>query len=187
MADEVDEEKDYTLARLAAAGDRDKFREIVERHREIVYRFAYHFLRDSHEAEDVAQDVFLKAYRRLPKFDSARGSLRGWLLAIARNTCLDVIEKRKRENVPGAIELPQPDPRTVGTELESREFFKLLDAALADLPEPFHSTFILAEIEERPLQEIADMHRVPLGTVKSRINRARRKLRARLEPILKKS
>lgn len=181
MADDNDA-ADEPLAREAAAGDRDSFRRLVERHRDSVFRFAFHLLRDAHSADDAAQDVFVKAFRRISSFDHAKGTFSGWLATITRNTCLDAIERRKRDRPPGREESPETPFNDHS--VEGREIFTLLDTVLDNLAEPFRSTFILAEIEERPLQEIANMEGVALGTVKSRVSRAREKLQAKLKPLL---
>lgn len=180
MAD--DDAEDQRLAREAAGGGRDSFRQLVERHRDSVFRFAFHLLRDAHSAEDAAQDVFVKAFRRIGSFHPERGSFAVWLAAITRNTCFDAIKRRKRErpSAPEVVAEAGIDDRAV----EGREIFALLDSALDALAEPFRTAFILAELEERPLQEIADMEGVALGTVKSRVSRAREKLQATLKPLL---
>ena len=183
----ADDEDDKQLAESAAAGELEAFRKLIERHRENVYRFAYHLLRDPHGAEDVAQEVFVKAFQRITTFSPHRGAFKGWLLTITKNTCWDAIEQRTRDFPTDLSRRRLPEAWESDSAVESREIFRILDTALDELPEPFRSTFLLSEIEELPLREIAEIENIPIGTVKSRINRAREKLQARLKPLLEKS
>ena len=136
------------------------------------------------DCEDVAQDVFLAAFARIASFNAARASFRTWLLAIARNVCLNALKKRRPllTDFSGA---DQPkDPHVPGADLEQAETFRRLDAALADLPFEQRTAFVLAELEGLTLEEVGRIESVPVGTVKSRLGRAREKLRLALADLV---
>ncbi|MFA6135299.1 MAG: sigma-70 family RNA polymerase sigma factor [Phycisphaerae bacterium] len=159
-------------------GDVEAFRQIVERYQGPVIRMIGRFIRDKHACEDVGQEVFLAAYKRIGSFDPARGQFLTWLLAIARNLSRNALKKR---SVPSTAELPERvhclEPCD---EAAKNEFYRRLDEALAALPDEQRLAFILAEVEGLAYQQIADIEAVPIGTIRSRINRAKSALRSLL-------
>lgn len=176
------ETDDRELVRLVLAGQTGVFRTLVERHQPAVFRFAWGLLADRGEAEDVSQEAFLAAFARLSDFDANRGAFATWLMTIARNRCINRL-KRKR-----SVPLSQPDAVEAGPSadpLAQRELAQRLDDALAALPVEQRSAFVLAEIEGLPYSEIARIERTSLGTVKSRIHRAKQRLRSLLEPAFR--
>ena len=166
-----------TIARVLA-GDTEAFRVLVDRYHRVVIRMVANLVGDRHGCEDVAQDVFLAAYRNLGSFDEERSSFSTWLFTITRNKSLN--EARRRRPHP-SDELPEragvwgPDEA-----MAASEFHELLDKGLAALPEDQRAAFVLAEIEELSYQTIAQIEGVPVGTVRSRISRAKAKLRSLL-------
>jgi RNA polymerase sigma-70 factor (ECF subfamily) len=129
------------------------------------------------DSEDLAQEVFLTAFVHLRSFDSTRSAFSTWLFTIARNKCLN---ERKRRR-PTSATPPEPAwTRTPDTEAAGAELARQLDEALAALPFEQRAAFVLAEIHGRTLQEVADIEGVPVGTVKSRLSRAKARLRALL-------
>ena len=138
-----------------------------------------HIINDSHTSEDVAQDVFLTAYKKLASFDSARSRFSTWLFTIARNKALNAL-KKKRPLVPKGLP-EKTDLSNPADELTQREFFDKLDQTLEKLPKGQKTAFILAEFEKLTYQEIAQIEGIKIGTVKSRINRAKKKLRIALK------
>lgn len=160
-------------------GDTEAFRLLVERHGGQLLAFIRDLVPRSGEWEDVAQEVFLAAYVHLGSYDPRRAAFATWLLTIARHKCLNVL-KRHRPLVPG--ELPeQADPRTPDAAAADAELYRRLDDALAGLPVEQRTAFVLAEIQGLSLEEVARVEGVPLGTVKSRLCRAREKLRRSFE------
>jgi RNA polymerase sigma-70 factor (ECF subfamily) len=153
-----------TLAR-ARSGDLDAFEDLVRTYQGDLWRFAYSYTRDQALAEDVTQEAFLRAYRFLPTY---RGDARfgSWLFRIARNCALDAIrtrigqEERARrlDSGPGS-----PDPHTRAE----------LDTALAAVSREHREPFLLIEVFGLSYQEAADVLHVRVGTVKSRMHRAR--------------
>jgi RNA polymerase sigma-70 factor (ECF subfamily) len=131
------------------------------------------------QAEDIVQEVFMAAYANLHRFDPCKGSLRTWLLAIARNKAFNATRK-KRERT--GNNLPQlKDERTPADLLLTKEIFERLDRALDQLKYREKVIFVLAEIEGLSYAEIAAIENLPLGTVKSKLARTRAKLRAMIK------
>jgi RNA polymerase sigma-70 factor (ECF subfamily) len=177
-------DQDAEVIRQVQCGNGNAFRALVERYQCAVYALAGQLLPDAHEADDAAQDAFVQAYHHLDSFDPRRGCFSTWLLAITRNTCLN---RRKRRRDATLATLPElAVTRGPGVELEWAETFARLDAALARLPVDQRVVFVLAELHELPLAEVARIEQVRLGTVKSRLSRAKAKLRAVIEPLLER-
>jgi RNA polymerase sigma-70 factor (ECF subfamily) len=157
------------------AGRTNDFRAIVDRHQLSLFRFALGLLGNREDAEDVTQEVFLAAFTNLSGYDSSRAVFSTWLFIIARNKSINLL-KRSRP-----IALHDPDSIADGISTDpivSQELSRQLDRALAALPVEQRSAFVLAEIEELSYAEIARIERTSLGTVKSRIHRARQRLQS---------
>jgi len=159
---------DRELAALAAAGDDDAFAELVRRHERRVYNLALRMLGRSEDARDAAQDAFVSCYRNLSKFrgDAAFST---WLHRIAVNACYDAL--RRRREMLGLDEAPEPPPApdhgdAVTTSVDVRR-------ALLAVPEEFRTVLVLHDIQDLGYDEIARILEVPVGTVKSRLHRAR--------------
>jgi RNA polymerase sigma-70 factor, ECF subfamily len=165
-------------------GDRAAFRLLVERYERRLFGFLRRFLPSAADCEDIAQDVFLSVYRNLASYRPESAQFSTWLLTIARNKCLNALSRR-RVAERGATErssAAEPvDPRTPEAALTEAEFFRRLDAALATLPLEQKTAFVLAELQGLSLEDISRIERVSLGTVKSRLGRARLKLRGCFE------
>jgi RNA polymerase sigma-70 factor (ECF subfamily) len=170
--------EDNDIIRRVVAGEIEAFRLLVERHQRAVFRMVGGFLADAHRREDAAQEAFLRAYRRLATFDPARGRFSTWLLAIARNVCRNALRSRSPAIVANPPDVA--DPRTPYDDLAEKELFAELDRALASLPEPQKAAFVLAELVGLPHDEIARIEGIEPGTVRSRLSRAKRKLREML-------
>ena len=182
-----DENEDATILTRIRDGDRSAFAELVSRHEQAVFRVIRNLLPSASGCEDIAQDVFLSAFARLDSFNPSRASFRTWLLAIARHRCLNVIQKHRPILRTFEVENEHPsDFRLPDTDIQRAEFFHRLDLALADLPFEQRSAFVLAELEELSLADVAQIENVPLGTVKSRLARAREKLRITLADLVEK-
>jgi RNA polymerase sigma-70 factor (ECF subfamily) len=176
---------DETLIDRARAGDTDAFRELVDRHHVSIFNIVLRTVRDPALAEDVTQDAFLRAWRSAHQFRG--GNVRGWLMRIAVNRAYDALRSRKRrpsdsldaleyEPVPrwtstvGAAE--QPDSYSARTELSKR-----LEQLLAQLPDDQRTALLLVDMQGFSYDEAAGIMAVAPGTIKSRISRARARLR----------
>lgn len=170
------------------AGDPDVFEQVVRTYYDRVYRLALRMLGTPGDAEDAAQEVFLRIHRRASRFHG-RSALSTWIYRVAHNICLDEIRKRKRrpvgtishgEDFDMAANIPdtQSGPEAIVTALdESAE----IRHALKTLPQEYQSVLILREIEELTYDEIAAVLGCPVGTVRSRLARGRRLLAEHLE------
>lgn len=169
---------DISVIEAVLGGNIEAFRQLVQRYEKPVIRMINNLINDHHAAEDIAQDVFFTAYKKLSSFDPARGSFSTWLFTIARNKSLNAL---KRKKVLPLADLPEPKASAPTTDsLAQREFFNQLDQALQNLPPKQKTAFVLAELEKLPYAQIAQIERVRIGTIKSRINRAKSKLRSAL-------
>ena len=177
MTDEIE------AIRSVLSGDVEAFRTLVGRYERPVLAFVGNLIPDVHRREDIAQDVFLAAFRRLDTFDPSRSRFSTWLLTIARNKCFNAIKKKTPEF---HDDLPHPAcTRTPYDEAVGKEWLTRLDRALDKLPLPLKTVFVLAEIMDRPIEEIAEIEGIKHSSVRSRLSRAKKKLRVALEPYVK--
>lgn len=178
---------DSDLITRAAGGDPTAFQALVERHRAMVYRVAYQFAGNHHDAEDIAQDVFIKVYRSLDKFRHD-AQLSSWLYRIVMNACID----NHRRRSPGAAaaasgddaefallntpeEGPDPEERAYGSELG-----EVLATEIGQLPPGQRVVFVMRHYEGLKLSEIADALGLAQGTVKRQLHAAVHRLRQSL-------
>ena len=167
--------EDERLIQRVVNGDVEAFRSLVERYQSPILRFIINITGDRELGEDVGQDVFLAAFRSLGSFDPDRSRFSTWLFTIARNKSLAAIRKKQ---VAYLAELPDcPTGCSESDELERAELNRALDRALASLPAAQRTAFVLAEFEDLPYDQIARIEGTRVGTVRSRISRAREKLR----------
>lgn len=164
------------------AGKTCEFRKLVDYYQQPVFRFARNLIRDEHEAEDITQEVFLAAFSHLASYNAKRASFQTWLFTVARNRCVNYL-KRKRPLIDGnAIANRQ---RAANSDESARnEFWIRLDKELDALPIEQKTAFVLAEIVSLPYADIAQIEQTTLGTVKSRIYRAKQRLRDVMAPTL---
>ncbi|MYN03171.1 RNA polymerase sigma factor RpoE [Pseudoduganella sp. DS3] len=179
---------DRELVERARAGERTAFDQLVERYQRRLLRLVLRLLRDPAEAEDVVQETFLKAYRALPRF-RGDAAFYTWLYRIAVNGARNAILRRRQRSGPQPIvasQAPAPPPE-IGTPesmLLSKQVMQAIDAALEALPMELRTAIVLREIEGLSYEEIAQIMECPLGTVRSRIFRAREAIARRLRPLL---
>jgi RNA polymerase sigma-70 factor (ECF subfamily) len=185
------QDDEQALILTARRGNLDAFNALVLRYQDSVYTLAYRIMGDSHSAADVVQEAFILAYRRL---DSYRGgSFRSWLLRIATNTAYDELRRRKRrpatsfEELPGAetddgspLSGDTPNPEHVVLQGELQRAIQNCINALGD---DQRLVLVLSDVEGLSYQEIADHLAVQLGTVKSRLSRARASVRHCLQAV----
>ena len=173
---------------IGGLDDNARFAHVVMPHIDDAYRLAHWLTGNSTDAEDVVQDASLRAFRAIRGY--AGGSARAWVLSIVRNTAYSWLRKNRPAAVVTvddleAVELTQanpahPDLETPETTLLAQIDADQLRAAIAALPAPFRETLVLRDIEGRDSREIAQTTEVPIGTVMSRLARARRRLTATL-------
>ena len=186
------------LVELCQAGlhpDRTAFAELLRRYQSHVDRVLYHLAPDWDDRADLAQEVWIRVYRNIKRLHEP-AKFRGWLSRITTNLFYDELRKRKRHRKPLSLDAPlsmedgdisweiaASGPRPEDT-LSTHEFYQQLDMALAELPEVFRTTIVLREIDGMAYEEIAEITGVSLGTVKSRIARARQRLQIQLNSYL---
>ena len=168
---------DAAAVALARDGDSEAFRALVERHGRAVYRVAHRMTGNAHDAEDVVQETFLRAYKQLQRFES-RANFGTWLHRIAVNAAL----ARGRR---GHLEVVPAPPSEEGAEPESTVLFDTLppldvEAAIESLPEGARHVLVLYGIYGYTHEEAANMLGIAVGTCKAQLHRARRLLRERL-------
>ncbi len=181
---------DRSLIHRCQQGDLNAFNELVQRYEKVVYNFAYRLTGSYDDANDVAQDAFVRAYNAIRSFrgDSAFST---WLFRITTNVFLD--EKKKTRSRPQQsldeyieleessvgrqIEDPSPTPEEI---LGDKERGEVLANAIASLPDYQRAMVLLYHVHEKSYEEIAEMMKLPIGTVKSRLNRARLALKDKL-------
>ena len=170
-------------------GDQDAFEEIVTLFQHRLYHVCYRMLSNRQEAEDIAQEAFVRAYINIHTFDQKR-KFSTWLFRIATNLCIDRIRKKKPDyyldaNVPGTEGLTMysqiaADGELPEEEVERMETQERIQYEIGRLPDKYRSVIILRYIEELPLQEIGDILELPLGTVKTRVHRGRAAFRKQM-------
>jgi len=176
--------------------NKSSFALLMRQNQSHVEQILYKLAPDWQDRADLAQEVWLRVYRHIKRLQEPE-KFRGWLSRITTNLFYDELRKRKRTGTPISLdaplhmtdgdsmdwELPSDRPSPVEN-LSTQEFYEHLHEAIKDLPEGFRATIILREIEELTYEEIAEITGVSLGTVKSRIARARLRLQAKLQPYL---
>ncbi|MCD6520092.1 MAG: sigma-70 family RNA polymerase sigma factor [Anaerolineae bacterium] len=166
------------LIQAAAAGNMGAFAQLVQTYRARVLRTAYGLLGSLEEAEDVAQEVFIKVWKGLPNYRPS-GSLANWLYRITVNTAIDTLRKRHETFPLDGQELdPQPHPEETVLRHDRQSQVR---AAIQALPSNARAALILREYEQLSYKEIAAVLQIPLGTVMSRLNYARNRLKELLE------
>jgi RNA polymerase sigma-70 factor, ECF subfamily len=168
---------DAEVCRLLAAGERDRaFEHLLSAYRGRVYRLALGYVRSPADAEDLAQEAFVRLWRALPLYDG-RASFSTWLYVIARNACLSELRRRgARPTDPLDDEAAHSATRLApGAPLESRLDCETL---VATLDEPQRRIVRLFYLEERSYEQVAEMLDMPINTVRSHLHRARKRLAA---------
>ncbi|MDL0419694.1 RNA polymerase sigma factor SigW [Caldibacillus thermoamylovorans] len=173
-------------------GDQNAFGEIVELYKDKVFQLCFRMLGNSHEAEDISQEAFMRAYINIERYNIDR-KFSTWLYRIATNLCIDRIRKKKPDyyldaEVAGTegltlysqIPASQLAPDEEVSKIELQE---IIQNEILKLPEKYRAVIVLKYIEELPLLEISKILDLPIGTVKTRIHRGREALRKQLRHI----
>jgi RNA polymerase sigma-70 factor (ECF subfamily) len=171
---------DAELAERCLARDDDAIRELTRRYNQRLYRVARGILRSDLEAEDVVQDTYIRALAGLERF-RGQSALGTWLVRIAINEALGRLRRKKPEALDAPPAAPVVDPETLMATAESRV---MLERAIDDLPDAFRSVFVARMVEGLSIEETADLFGLRPETVKTRVHRARVRLRANLETQL---
>ena len=182
--------KERELIRKAKQGDMLAFEELILKHEKIVYNLALRMMNHSEDAQDISQEVFLKAYRSLQNFDE-RSAFSTWLYRITHNTCIDEMRKRKGkqsysleeelESADGSMQRQVADAGDTPEEsLMRKEQKSEILQALDTLSEEHKAAIILRDVKGMAYEEIAEILELSLGTVKSRISRARNQLKTEI-------
>ncbi|MBI5640271.1 MAG: sigma-70 family RNA polymerase sigma factor [Nitrospirae bacterium] len=164
-------------------GDNSAFEELILKYQDRIYNLCRHMLGNAHDAEDMAQDSFIKAYQNLKRF-RPEASFYTWLYRIAVNTCLDFKKRpffeslfRTSDKGEEFVLEPISEGPSPEKELETRQMMHALQKGLAQLSPKFRTVLILREMEGFSYEEIAEVLDLSTGTVKSRISRAREELK----------
>jgi len=193
LAMESASKEDLDLVAETLAGNQLSFQLLVERYQGRMFALVRHYTRNAVEIEDIVQDTFLKAFTRLPSFQR-QSSFYTWLCRIAINTALDFLKRCGRSPVRGVEDpeiglgpesldharsssspLPAPDTR-----LERDELARITQRVLGEMPEIFRTVLVLREFEDMAYQDIADVLGISIGTVESRLFRARARFKDKL-------
>ncbi len=175
--------EEAALVKRAQGGDMSAFESLVREYERFVYNLAYKLLNDQQDAEDASQEAFIKAFRSISSF---RGDSKFsvWLYRLTSNVCIDMLRRRPAPAVSLSVDddgadaqLDIPDIRfQPENELERQELRRAVGSALSSLPDNYRQVLVLREIGGHSYDEIAGSLHLDLGTVKSRIFRARKKL-----------
>lgn len=181
---------DEQLAAKARAGDTNAMEELYLRYRQPVFRIVYRSTRNIDEAEDIVQEVFLKAFERLHTFrEQSRFST--WLMRIALNLCTDRARMRHRRQellereADHKLAWSHPHPPDPLETTHQNAFHEAFYTALNQLPDHHRQLIILRDLEEMEYEQIAEILGTSVGAVKLRVMRARRAFKAKLEPLLR--
>jgi RNA polymerase sigma-70 factor (ECF subfamily) len=193
---EPSQEEDRRLLDLYRDGDASAFDELVQKYQKSVINLVYHYIGNAHNAEDVAQKIFIKVYFSLPKFDIRRPFF-PWLYRITINQCYDELRHKKRKRTYTFSELSLEDTRSIdnlinrtdsGTAADEKqsEMQALLYEALEQLSDRHRKIIVLRDIEGVPYEEIAAILKCTEQAARLKVFRARNRLRTILEKTLTK-
>ncbi|NMB32796.1 MAG: sigma-70 family RNA polymerase sigma factor [Clostridium sp.] len=178
-------EEEKNLIKKARTGDIKAFEELIKGCQSKVFNIAYRMVGNTDEAYEIAQEVFLKAYKSIKDF-KGNSLFSTWLYRITTNTCLDELRKKKKvisldedikfgdASIKHQIRDDSPGPEDL---IEKAETVKLVNEMIELLPEDYKSVIVLRDIQGFSYKEISQIIKCPIGTVKSRINRARQMLK----------
>ncbi len=185
---QIEQQNEIDLLERLRRGEQKAFAQLVTAYEKSIYRVCWRFFMNEEDSLDAVQEVFLKVYRAVDRFEG-RASLKTWIYRIATNTCISIAEKKKREKegllhtfMSWWAERSQESPEEEILDREVRILNqKRVAEKVAALPEAYRMPVILKDMEGLSLEKISEILEIPLGTVKSRINRGRRILQESLQ------
>ena len=180
------------LIKQAKKGDLDAFNRLVLIHQESIFNLVVRIMGDEMSAADVSQQTFISAYRNLRTFRG--GNFRAWLYRIATNNCYDELRRRKRRpeqpltavDAKSGEEIEDPTwlaDGELGPEdlVENRELETAIQSCISALPEDFRMVLVMVDVQDIPYAEAAEIAKTPIGTIRSRLSRARRQIQECLQ------
>ncbi len=187
---------DHELVALAQKGSEKAYRELLGRYQRPVFSLVYRMLRDREQAEDLAQETFVRVFNNIGRYDP-KYKFSSWIFKIATNLTIDHIRKKEVATVSidgsrYAVTSDEIEASTITVAsddenpeelLEAKELGESIEGAIGALRPEYRTAILLRHVEGREYQEIADIMGLPLGTVKTFIHRARHELRAKLEHL----
>jgi RNA polymerase sigma-70 factor, ECF subfamily len=183
------------LVRRCAAGDAAAWEEIVRTYNRRIYNLCYRFAGSGDDAEDLTQEVFIKVFRTLQSYDSSKGAFITWVTTMTRNLLVDHFRRTRQDRMTDSLDSASSDHEDAmplseqiedqsappDAHVRSREAKETVHAALAKLSPDLREALILRDLQDFDYKDIAQVLKVPEGTVKSRINRGRAELARLLE------
>jgi RNA polymerase sigma-70 factor, ECF subfamily len=187
---------DQELVDRAQAGSESAYRELLGRYQRPVFSLIFRMVRDREQAEDLAQETFVKVFNNITRYDP-RYKFSSWIFKIASNLTIDTLRKKEPDTVSldgsrNASTTEEAEATRITVEsreatpeefVESKELGAQIDRAIGDLRPEYRTAILLRHVEGRPYEEIAEIMEVPLGTVKTYIHRARSELRGTLSHL----
>lgn len=177
-------EKDRSAVRRCLNNEPEAFKELLDRYKNQIFSFILRLIQNPSDAEDIAQDVFIKAFRHLSSYDSGSPFIT-WLFKIAHNTTIDFVRMKRPAAVSIHDEVDPIDPEDVGQSLDKAmdKIFQeaFIERLFAALPRLYREVLVLRHKENMDIKEIAQILQIPEGTAKIRLFRARNMLRRKLE------
>ena len=181
MEQENEKQNDYRLMERVKNGDMVAFNQIVEKYKNRLMNVIFRMVQETEQAEDIVQETFMRVYQHRDSFDFQH-CFSTWLYTIALNLARNELRKRKRFKFFDIFDL-QGKESEIAVEMKlPSNLPQAIDRALENLPEKYKTAFVLRDIQELPYEEVAQIMNIPLGTVKSRVNRARAILKEKLRP-----
>jgi RNA polymerase sigma-70 factor, ECF subfamily len=181
VSGETEKQKDYGLFRRIQNGDMVAFNELVDKYRNRLMNVITRMIHSQEEAEDIVQETFVRVYQHRDSFDFQH-CFSTWLYTIALNLARNELRKRKRFKFLDIFDL-KGNEAEIAVEMKApTNLPQAMKKAIDSLPDKYKMAFILRDIEEQSYEEVAKIMNIPLGTVKSRVNRARAMLRDKLKP-----
>ncbi|MBI5266861.1 MAG: sigma-70 family RNA polymerase sigma factor [candidate division Zixibacteria bacterium] len=181
MAKETEKDIDFALMRAVQHGDMVAFNTLVDRYKDRLMNVIGRMLSSTEEAEDIVQETFVRVYQHRQSFNFQH-CLSTWIYTIGLNLARNELRKRRKFKFFEIGDMQGNEPElSVEMKMPTR-LPETIDLAVKQLPAKYREAFILRDVEEMPYEEVAKVLDVPLGTVKSRVNRARLMLRDALQP-----